>query len=172
MAKKDGKKITVAKGVKVAHGKEENMRAKKGSSSAGKYKNVSPKEFAGKSGGASKYSFPINSEARARNALARAHYAPNPSGIKAAVYRKYPELKKRHMARHHEKADHKKKDPKKKHHVKHHAKESAREKNKVSKVMREFKHHELHSGSKKGPVVSNPKQAIVIALSEARKRKK
>lgn len=94
-----GKKVTVAKGVKVSHGEESKMRSKKGSSSSGKYKNVSPKEFAGKSGGASRYSFPINSMARARNALARAHYAPNPEGIRAAVYRKYPALKKRHEER-------------------------------------------------------------------------
>ncbi len=40
---------------------------------------------------------------------------------------------------------------------------------KVKKVMREFKEGELHSGSKKGPVVTNPKQGIAIALSEARK---
>jgi hypothetical protein len=40
---------------------------------------------------------------------------------------------------------------------------------KVSKVMEEYKEGELHSGSKKGPVVSNPKQAIAIGLSEARK---
>ncbi len=40
---------------------------------------------------------------------------------------------------------------------------------KVSKVMHEFKEGKLHSGSKKGPEVSNPKQAIAIALSEARK---
>jgi len=40
---------------------------------------------------------------------------------------------------------------------------------KVAKVMREYKKGELHSGSKKGPVVKNPKQAIAIALSEARK---
>ena len=95
------KKITVARGVKVEHGKEEKMRSHKGSSSAGKYKTVAPKEFAGKSGGANKYSFPINSLARARNALARAHFAPNPAGIKAAVYRKYPELKKRKQKREH-----------------------------------------------------------------------
>ena len=35
--------------------------------------------------------------------------------------------------------------------------------------MHEFKHHELHSGSKKGPLVKGRKQAIAIALSEARK---
>lgn len=93
------KQVVVAKGVKVSRGKEEKMRAKKGSSSAGKYKTVNPKDFAGGSGGASKYSFPINSLARAKNALARAHYAPNPSGIKAAVYRKYPALKKRKQMR-------------------------------------------------------------------------
>ena len=92
-------KVTVAKGVKVTRGKEEKMRSKKGSSNAGKYKTVSPKEFAGKSGGSNKFSFPINTLARARNALARAHYAPNPGGIRAAVYRKYPELKKRKMKR-------------------------------------------------------------------------
>lgn len=40
---------------------------------------------------------------------------------------------------------------------------------KVGKVMGEFKAGELHSGSKSGPVVKNPKQAIAIALSEARR---
>ena len=40
---------------------------------------------------------------------------------------------------------------------------------KISKVMGEFKRGELHSGSKKGPEVTNPKQATAIALSEARK---
>lgn len=39
---------------------------------------------------------------------------------------------------------------------------------KVGKVMGEFGKGELHSGSKTGPVVSNPKQAVAIALSEAR----
>lgn len=99
MKKKDKKKVTVAKGVKVPKGAEEKMRKKKGSSSAGKYKTVSPKSFAGASGGAAKYSFPIDTLARARNALARAHFAPNPEGIKRAVYRKYPQLKKRKLER-------------------------------------------------------------------------
>ena len=102
MATKE-KKVTVAKGVKVKRGVEQKMREKKGGGSAGKYKTVAKKEFAGKSGGTSEYSFPINTLARARNALARAHYAPNPEGIKAAVYRKYPELKKRAMKRHKDK---------------------------------------------------------------------
>lgn len=41
---------------------------------------------------------------------------------------------------------------------------------KTATVMREFKRGELHSG-KGGPKVTRPKQAIAIALSEARKRK-
>lgn len=40
---------------------------------------------------------------------------------------------------------------------------------KVGKVMEEFKKGKLHSGSKKGPVVTKRKQAIAIALSEARR---
>jgi hypothetical protein len=100
-AKKNARsaQITVARGVKVKRGAEEKMRSKKGSSSAGKYKDVSPKKFAGAAGGASKYSFPIPDLAHARNALARAHFAPNPEGIKAKVYRMYPQLKKRAAAR-------------------------------------------------------------------------
>lgn len=39
----------------------------------------------------------------------------------------------------------------------------------ASKVMKEFKSGTLHSGSKKGPVVTNPKQARAILISEARK---
>jgi hypothetical protein len=47
----------------------------------------------------------------------------------------------------------------------------AAKKTKVAKVMREFKSGTLHSG-KKGPVVKNKKQAIAIALSEAKMAKK
>lgn len=96
---KSKKKVTIAKGVKVAKGVESKMRKKPGSSNTGKYKTVSPKKFAGASGGASKYSYPIPDLAHARNALARAHFAPNPEGIKAKVYKMYPELKKRAMKR-------------------------------------------------------------------------
>ena len=39
---------------------------------------------------------------------------------------------------------------------------------KVGKVMGEFKEGKLHSGSKSGPEVKNRKQAVAIAMSEAR----
>ena len=55
---------------------------------------------------------------------------------------------------------------------KHKAPKGEKAKKKVTKVMREWKHGELHSGSKKGPKVKSRKQAIAIALSEARKNKK
>ena len=44
--------------------------------------------------------------------------------------------------------------------------------NKIKKVMKEYAKGELHSGSKKGPVVTNQKQAVAIGYSEARKRAK
>lgn len=40
---------------------------------------------------------------------------------------------------------------------------------KVEKVMKEYKEGKLHSGSKKGPKVTNKKQALAIALSSARR---
>lgn len=45
-------------------------------------------------------------------------------------------------------------------------------KGKVGKVLHEFKAGTLHSGSKKGPKVTNRKQAIAIAMSEAGMEKK
>jgi len=48
-------------------------------------------------------------------------------------------------------------------------KKSSKAQSKVKNVMKEFKSGELHSGSKKGPLVKNRKQAIAIGLSEARK---
>lgn len=40
---------------------------------------------------------------------------------------------------------------------------------KVGKVMGEFGAGKLHSGSETGPVVNDRKQAVAIAMSEARK---
>lgn len=90
-----GHGVTVAKGVKVKRGTAEKMRDKKGSSNVGKYKKVAPKDFAGASGGSSKYSYPINTLERARSALKLAHNAPDPAGIRRKVYAKYPQLKKK-----------------------------------------------------------------------------
>jgi ribosomal protein L21E len=44
-----------------------------------------------------------------------------------------------------------------------------RKREKVHRVMHEYKHGSLHSGSKTGPIVKDRKQAIAIALSEARR---
>lgn len=43
---------------------------------------------------------------------------------------------------------------------------------KVATVMHEFKSGQLHSGSKTGPVVKNPKQAVAIAMHESGQSKK
>lgn len=43
---------------------------------------------------------------------------------------------------------------------------------KMMKVMHEYKSGKLHSGSKHGPMVKSHEQAVAIALSEARKAKK
>jgi hypothetical protein len=42
---------------------------------------------------------------------------------------------------------------------------------KMHKVMDEFASGKLHSGSAKGPVVINRKQAIAIGISEGKKKK-
>ncbi|MES2201889.1 MAG: DUF6496 domain-containing protein [candidate division FCPU426 bacterium] len=52
------------------------------------------------------------------------------------------------------------------------AKKSLKRPAKVAKVMEEFKEGKLHSGSRKGPKVTDRKQAIAIALSEARQAPK
>ena len=51
-------------------------------------------------------------------------------------------------------------------------KKPAKKGDKVKKVMQEYKHGDLHSGSKEGPKVKSRKQAVAIALSEAGKSKK
>jgi len=67
----------------------EEIRKRKGESNAGKYKHVAEKNFAGPDG-----TFPINTMARARSALSRAHNAKDPAQIRQAVYEKYPSLRK------------------------------------------------------------------------------
>ena len=47
------------------------------------------------------------------------------------------------------------------------ARKKMRGKPKVKKVMKEWKAGKLRSGSKHGPPVTNQKQAVAIALSEA-----
>ena len=88
------KKVTIAKGVEVPKGKAAKMRKKPGGSNVGEYKSVTKKEFAGPKGGAPKGSYPINTKKRAKAALSYARNAPNPGGVKSAVYKKYPGLKK------------------------------------------------------------------------------
>jgi hypothetical protein len=49
--------------------------------------------------------------------------------------------------------------------------QSRAKREKVRKVMGEFKRGKLRSGSKSGPKVKSREQAVAIALSEARKRR-
>jgi hypothetical protein len=65
-------------------------RKRPGGSNTGKYPTV--KAFAGPAGGAPRGTFPINTRKRGRSALALAHNAPNPAGIRRAVKAKYPSL--------------------------------------------------------------------------------
>jgi hypothetical protein len=117
MAKKQGKKskkmVKIGKGMKIKRGEEKKLEEKPGGSNVGEYKSVKKSEFAGPAGGAPKGSYPINTLKRARAALAYARNAPNPEGIKRAVYKKYPELKKRKEERE-GKSDAKKKSSNKK----------------------------------------------------------
>lgn len=48
---------------------------------------------------------------------------------------------------------------------------SKKPQNKIGKVLGEYKRGELHSGSKTGPKVKSRKQAVAIAMSEARKKR-
>lgn len=100
---------------------------------------------------------------------------------------KYEKKDPKHKAPHHKKKEEPKHHKEKKedeHKEKHYKKTSSKghpfkgdtEKNPkvkkfIEKRMHEFKEGEMHSRVKKtGPVVSNPKQAIAIALSESRKK--
>ena len=41
----------------------------------------------------------------------------------------------------------------------------------IRQELHKFKEGTLHSGSKKGPIVKNRKQAVAIAISESRKKR-
>lgn len=92
--KKNAKKVQIAEGVKVSKEKLKKIRKKEGASNVGKYKSVSKKDFAGPAGGSPQGSFPVPTLAKAKSALKLAHNAPNPEGIKRAVYKRWPQLKK------------------------------------------------------------------------------
>lgn len=70
-------------------GEASKLRKKPGMGSVGRWKGVAKKDFAGPDG-----TFPINDKAHARNALARAHFSPNPGKIRAAVHKKFPSIGK------------------------------------------------------------------------------
>ena len=86
--------ISIARGKKSPAKKVAQARKKAGGSNVGKYSKVPQSKMAGKAGGAPAGSYPINTLKRAKSALKLAHNAPNPSGIKAAVRKKYPSLAK------------------------------------------------------------------------------
>lgn len=88
------KRTVIMKGREEPTKKVSEAHKKPGGSNVGKYKNVSPKAFAGTAGGAPKGSYPINTRKRAKAALSYAHNAPNPEGIRKAVHKKYPGLGK------------------------------------------------------------------------------
>ena len=97
--KKPSKKVAIAKGKKVTPKKLSAMRKKAGGSNVGKYASVPKKDFAGPAGGAPAGSYPIPNKTKAKSALKLAHNAPNPSGIKSAVYKKYPSLKSKSQSK-------------------------------------------------------------------------
>jgi hypothetical protein len=88
------KMVKIGKDMKESSAKVRKARKKAGGSNVGEYKDVSKGEFAGPAGGAPEGSYPINTRKRAKAALAYAHNAPNPAGIKRAVRKKYPGLGK------------------------------------------------------------------------------
>ncbi len=93
MAEKSKKRVRVSKSKTLPKKKVAKLRKKAGGSNIGDYKDVKKSDFAGPAGGAPPGTYPINTTARAKSALKLAHNAPNPEGIKRAVYKKYPDLK-------------------------------------------------------------------------------
>lgn len=58
-----------------------------GCSNAGKYRDVPEEFFCGPEGGACAGTFPVDTPGRWKSALGRAHFAPNPEGIKECANR-------------------------------------------------------------------------------------
>jgi hypothetical protein len=82
---------------KMGSAKIKATRKQPGGSNVGKktFANGKPRTgpYVGPSGGSPKGSYPIPDKAHAKAAIKMSGHAPNPSGIKSAVYNKYPELK-------------------------------------------------------------------------------
>ena len=87
------KKVRVGRGMRESAAQVKAAKRKPGGSNVGKYASVAKQSFAGTKGGAPKGSYPINTKKRAESALRLAHNAPNPAGIRRAVYKKYPSLR-------------------------------------------------------------------------------
>lgn len=92
-ADKKKKMVKIGKGMKVSRKKEREMEKRPGGSNVGEYPNVKKSDFAGPSGGSPQGSFPIPDIKHAKAALRLSHNAPDPAGIKRAVYKKFPQLK-------------------------------------------------------------------------------
>lgn len=89
--KKEGAKLT-KEYIKKAHEKPGGSNVGKKTFADGS-KRTGP--YVGPSGGAPKGSYPIPDLKHAKSALSLAHNAPNPQGVKNAVYKKYPQLAKK-----------------------------------------------------------------------------
>ena len=95
--KEDGGAMEYKDGGRISKEYIEKARKKPGGSNVGKKtfsdgsKRTGP--YAGPAGGAPKGSYPIPDLKHAKAAIKLSGHAPNPGGVKAAVYRKYPQLK-------------------------------------------------------------------------------
>jgi Family of unknown function (DUF6496) len=90
---------------------------------------------------------------------------------KEKMHKKEHEKKHEHHKEHYEK-HHKKEHEKKHEHMDKKKKHMSKAETKIKKVAKEFSEGKLHSGSKKGPIVTNPKQMVAIGYSEAKRGKK
>jgi hypothetical protein len=81
----------IARNMMVSASREHELKNRPGGSNVGEYANVSAENMAGNACG-NPGSYPIDTEERARSALAYAHNAKNPDCIRRQVYKKYPHL--------------------------------------------------------------------------------